>query len=83
MATEGGKTATFINEANDADIWILPKTEKNLKTTVWGAATAAAVKKGESRSFELCEPGDGSMYIFRGFSILQTISCSKPVIPCG
>lgn len=65
MATEGCKTATFINEANDADIWILPKTEKNLKTTVWGTATAAAVKKGESRSFELCEPGDGGMYIFR------------------
>lgn len=65
MATESGKTATFINEANDADIWILPKTEKNLKTTVWGTATAAAVKKGESRSFELCEPGEGGMYIFR------------------
>lgn len=65
MATEGGKTATFINDVNDADIWILPQTEKNLKTTVWGTATAAAVKKGESRSFELCEPGNGGMYIFR------------------
>ena len=27
---------TFVNEVEDADIWILPQTEENLKTTVWG-----------------------------------------------
>ena len=65
MATESAKTATFINVASDADIWILPQTTENLKTTLWGTATAADVKKGESRQLPLCEPGENGLYIFR------------------
>lgn len=26
----------FVNEAEAAGIWILPQTEDNMKTTVWG-----------------------------------------------
>ena len=59
------KTVTFINEVNEADVWILPKTEKNLKTTVWGAPTVSKVKKGESRPAPLCEPGNDGLYMFR------------------
>lgn len=59
------KTVTFINGAADADVWILPETEANLKTTVWGAATVPQVKAGESIVAPLCEPGDGGLYIFR------------------
>ena len=58
---------TFINEISEADIWILPQTEENLKTTVWGTATAALVKTGESRKIPLCEPSDDGLYIFRMF----------------
>jgi len=60
-----GKTVTFINGVKDADIWILPETEKNLKTTVWGTATASGVKTNESRKAPLCDAGDDGLYIIR------------------
>lgn len=60
-----GKTVTFVNGGTDADVWILPQTEQNLKTTVWGTATLSKVKGGENRQAVLCEPGDGGLYIFR------------------
>ena len=59
------KKAAFINGVTEADVWILPETEENRKTTVWGTPTAAKVKNGESRDFPLCEPGDGGKYLFR------------------
>ena len=58
-------TVTVINKIKDADIWILPQTEKNLKTTVWGTATVSKLKTNESRPTPLCEPGDDGLYIFR------------------
>ena len=58
-------TVTVINKIKDADIWILPQTEKNLKTTVWGTATVSKLKTDESRQAPLCEPGDDGLYIFR------------------
>ncbi|MEE0958060.1 MAG: hypothetical protein UH734_08285, partial [Ruminococcus sp.] len=59
------KTVTFVNRVNETDLWILPKTEKNLKTTVWGTAAASKVKTGESRQVPLCDPGDGGLYLIR------------------
>ena len=59
------RTVTFVNEVKDADVWILPQTEKNLKTTVWGTATLSGVSVGESRQAPLCEPGDDGLYMFR------------------
>lgn len=58
-------TVTFINTVTEADVWILPQTARNLKTTVWGTATAEKVKTGESRKAALCEPGNDGLYIFR------------------
>ena len=65
MEIKSNKTVTFINGVKDADLWILPKTEENLKTTVWGAATASKIRQGESRRVPLCEPGDDGHYILR------------------
>lgn len=65
MKTESNKTVDFVNGVTDADIWILPQTDKNLKTSVWGTATASKVKTGESVRAPLCEPGDGGLYILR------------------
>lgn len=59
------KTVTVQNEVKDANVWILPETEENKKTTVWGAATAANVQTGEGREVPLCEPGDGGLYLLR------------------
>ena len=59
------ETVWFVNGVKDADIWILPQTEKNLKTTVWGTATASGVKTGERRETPLCDPGDDGLCMFR------------------
>ena len=58
-------SVTVINGIQDADMWIIPQTEQNLKTTLWGTATAAKVKPGETRQAALCEPGDDGLYLLR------------------
>ena len=65
METTPKETITIINEFKQADVWLLPETEQNLKTTLWGTATASNVQKGESRSVALCEPGENGLYILR------------------
>ncbi|MBQ9414226.1 MAG: hypothetical protein IJU16_03765, partial [Clostridia bacterium] len=47
------------------DVWILPDTEANRKTTVWGTATLSKLAKGDSRQAPLCEPGDDGRYLLR------------------
>ena len=63
--TVNNKTVTFINGVKAADVWILPETEENLKTTLWGTATVSGIKKNESREALLCEGGDDGLYIIR------------------
>lgn len=65
METACDRTVTVINGIKEADIWILPKTEENLKTTLWGKAVAGKVKENESRQAILSKPGDDGLYIFR------------------
>ena len=60
-----GTYFTFINEVAEADVWVLPQTEENMKTSLWGTASASKVKTGESRQTPLCAPGDDGLYIFR------------------
>ena len=59
------QSVTFVNSVEDADVWILPETEANLKTTLWGTATVSGAKAGESCRAPLCEPGDNGHYLFR------------------
>ena len=44
---------TFRNEVEDADVWLLPQTEENLKTTIWGTPCAEALGKGKSAELTL------------------------------
>ena len=64
-APANDKAVTFVNGVTDADVWLLPDTEANRKTTVWGTATASGVKTDESRQTPLCEAGDGGLYLIR------------------
>lgn len=59
------KTVTVVNEVREADVWIIPDTEANRKTTVWGTATASKVTVGEKRAVQIAEPGDNGRYLFR------------------
>lgn len=60
-----GKTVTVLNEVTDADIWILPDTDKNRKTSVWGTATVSKLPTSESCQAPLCEPGSTGLYLLR------------------
>ena len=65
MENKNVQTVTIVNDVRIADVWILSDTQQNRKTTVWGTATAAGVKTGESRQAPLCEPGDDGLYLLR------------------
>lgn len=65
MEVTNSATITVINDVKEADFWILPQTQENQKTTLWGTATAAKVQTGESRQAFLSEPGDGGLYLLR------------------
>lgn len=65
MEPNNSSTVTFINGAAQADVWILPDTQGNRKTTLWGAATLPGVKTGEGVPAAPGAPGDGGRYLLR------------------
>jgi hypothetical protein len=56
---------TFVNEVEEADIWVLPQTEENLKTSLWGTATISRLGVGESAEVALNGGDDVEAYILR------------------
>ena len=54
----------FINEVEDTGLWILPQTKENLKTSLWGTATVAMLKKNETIEIPIEETSD-HLYILR------------------
>lgn len=61
----GGPSVTFINEIEEADVWLLPETKENLKTTLWGTPSLKKIAAGEKRPFTLSAPGPSGLYILR------------------
>lgn len=57
-------SVTFINDVEKADIWILPQTEKNLKSSLWGTATISKLERGDNRTVKINESDEGK-YIVR------------------
>ena len=49
-------SVTFQNEVEEADVWLLPQTEENLKTSLGGMPSAGALGKGESAELTLTNP---------------------------
>lgn len=54
----------FINEVVKADVWILPQTEENLKSSLWGTATISKIKAGERKTVKIKE-NEEKTYIIR------------------
>ncbi len=53
----------FTNEAEEADIWIIPQTEDNMKTGIWGKATIAKLPVNEKRELVLDKAWDAEHWI--------------------
>lgn len=58
-------SVTVINEVIEADIWVLPQTEKNLKSSLWGTATISKLKAGDNKTVALSSVDDNEKYIVR------------------
>lgn len=56
---------TVINEVQTADFWILPQTEENLKSSLWGTATIGKLGVGEQCEIRLGGAQDSGTYILR------------------
>ena len=65
MATACDRTITIINGVYEASIWILPDTEANRKTTLWGTATVSKIQADSSSQAGIDKPGDNGKYLFR------------------
>ena len=56
----------FVNGLDTAaDVWLLPQTEENLRTTVWGAATLPELDAGGEGQLSLTALGGPGVYILR------------------
>ena len=56
---------SFQNEVEEADVWLLPQTEGNLKTSLWGTPSAGALEKGESAELTLTNPEYAETWLVR------------------
>ena len=55
----------FRNEVEEADVWLLPQTEENLKTSLWGTPSAGALGKGASVELTLTNPEYAEAWLVR------------------
>ena len=58
-------SVTFQNEVEEADVWLLPQTEENLKTSLWGTPSAGALEKGASAELTLTNPEYAEAWLVR------------------
>ena len=59
----GKISVSFVNDVDEADVWILPQTKENLKTTLWGTPTLSKLKKGEKEIADI--GGETEKFIIR------------------
>ena len=58
-------SVSFQNEVAEADVWLLPQTEENLKTSLWGTPSAGALEKGASAELTLTNPEYAEAWLVR------------------
>ena len=58
-------SVTFQNEVEEADVWLLPQTEENLKSSLWGTPSAGALEKGASAELTLTNPEYAEAWLVR------------------
>ena len=56
---------TVENEVEEADIWVLPQTEENLKSTLWGTATIGKLGAGETADVYLTVRDEAQAWLVR------------------
>ncbi len=62
---DSGAIITFTSETETADIWIIPDTEENRKTSLWGTATIAKLETSKESQVSLDALGGPGTYLLR------------------
>ena len=70
----------ILNKVETADFWILPQTEANLKTTVWGTATVAKLSKGESEELSLQESPLADLWMIRIIDVQHALYSVNDIV---
>lgn len=73
---------TFVNEVNEADIWIIPQTEENTKPT-WDNATISKLPVNEEKEISLQENRDAESWIINIIAGYQYYSVSDIALKEG
>ena len=60
---------TFRNEVETADVWLLPQTEENLHTSLWGTATLPQLSTGAEQRVSLTALGGPGVYLMRAIDV--------------
>ena len=69
-------TVSFVDSVENADVWLIPDTEKNRKTSVWGTASIKNAEQEKEYSVSISKnPGD--MYLLRMIDIRHIYYESK------
>ncbi len=53
------------NQVKQAKIWIIPDTEKNRQTSLWGEVTADNLATGEKMSCQVVKSEESDLYLIR------------------
>ena len=72
-------SVTFLNNVEEADIWILPQTEDNLKTSLWGTPTFSKMIIGDQKTCTVSDEGTGR-YIVRIIDCDQAFYAASDVV---
>ena len=63
---EGDGAVTFVNGAREAaDVWLIPDTEANRKTSLWGKAMIPDLESDGSARISLTKMGGPGVYLLR------------------
>ena len=68
----------FVNSVQTADVWIIPDTEENRKTSVWGTASIKDAEPEKEYSVSILR-SDGDTYLLRMIDKDHIYYESKPV----
>ena len=72
-------SVTFLNNVEEADIWILPQTEDNPNSSLWGTPTVSKMRVGEQKAVTVSDEGT-SRYIVRIIDCDQAIYAASDVV---
>jgi len=72
-------SVTFLNNVEEADIWILPQTEDNPNSSLWGTPTVSKMRVGEQKAVTVSDEGTGR-YIVRIIDCDRAIYAASDVV---